>query len=368
MLRIIFASIMVIHGLLHFVGFAKAWATGPKGQLSGESFIEFSGHTSKATGVVWLLAGLLFLSASLGFLLRKKLYWIPAVAALVISQVLIVMDWPDAKYGTILNSAVLIVVIFSAAAIQFGRMVGQEVDSIRFSARGNQIVITEEAISHLPSNVQRWMRRSNVVGRNTRNIIRIVQKGCMRTKVESKWMPFEGVQYFSIDPPAFVWSATIRAAPLFTIAARDKFQDGKGNMLIKPLFMVTAADSRGQEINQGTLLRYMAEMAWFPQAAVSKYVRWEFIDDHRARVTMAYGGTSACGVYRFNDDGTFAGFEALRYGDFDGTYRMEKWSVATTGYRSFNGIVIGNKNEVTWKLKEGDFKWLRLEITKMDWH
>jgi hypothetical protein len=357
---------MVIHGLLHFVGFAKAWAIGPKGQLSGEAIMEFSGHTSKTTGVAWLLAGALFLSATLGFLLRKEWYWIPACAALVISQVLIIMDWSDAKYGTMLNVAVLIVVIFSASAMQFERMVGQEVESLRFSARTNRIMITEEAISGLPPNVQRWMRHSNVVGRYTPTIIRMVQEGSLRTKPKSKWMPFEAVQYFSIDPPAFVWSARIKATPLFTIAGRDKFDDGKGNMLIKPLYLFTAADGRGEEVNQGTLLRYMAEMAWFPQAAVSHYLRWEFVDDHHARVTMTYGDTSASGVYRFNDDGTLAGFEALRYGDFDGTYRREKWSVATTGYRSFNGILMGNRNEVTWKLKDGDFKWLTLEITGID--
>ena len=366
MLRIIFASVVVIHALLHLIGFAKAWATGPKGQLSGETFIRLSGHPSKVTGVAWLLAGALFLCAALGFLLRKEWYWIPAVAGLVVSQVLIIMDWPDAKYGTILNIAMLIVVIVSAAAMQFGRKVAEEADSIKAFAGTDEIIITEETASQLPVNVERWMRRSNVIGRKTPNVIRVIQHGSMRTKAGGKWMPFEAVQYFSIDPPAFIWSAKIRAARLFTIAGRDKFQDGKGNMLIKPLYMFTAADSRGEEINQGTLLRYMAEMAWFPQAAGSKYLRWEFIDDHHARVIMSYGGTTASGVYRFNDDGTFAGFEALRYGDFEGTYRMEKWSVATTGYRSFNGILIGNKNEVSWKLKEGDFTWLKLEITGMD--
>jgi hypothetical protein len=37
-----------------------------------------------------------------------------------------------------------------------------------------------------------------------------------------------------------------------------------------------------------------------------------------------------------------------------------------TGYKAFNGTRIGNKNEVTWKLKEGDVTWLKLEVTAMD--
>jgi hypothetical protein len=366
MLRIIFASILSIHSLLHLVGFAKEWSIGFHGQLSDQSLIQFYGNTSKIAGVVWLLASVLFLSGAFGYLLRREWYLVPTAAALLISQVLIIIYWQDAKYGTIVNVAILIVVIFSAAATHFGRKVAQEVNSVRSQAETNEIIITEEMVSNLPKNVQRWMRGSNVVGRKTPNVIRLLQKGSMRTKPESKWMAFEAIQYFTIDPPAFVWSAKINASPMFTIVGRDKYQNGEGNMLIKPLYIFTAADSRGEQINQGTLLRYMAEMAWFPQSAASEYLRWEFIDDHQARVTMEYGGTSASGVYLFNDDGSVAGFEALRYGDFDGTYRKEKWSVATKGYKTFNGIRIGNKSEVTWKLKEGDFKWLKLEITGVD--
>lgn len=366
MLRIVFASILVIHGLLHLIGLLKGWNIGQSGQLTDKTLVDFYGNTSKITGMVWLLASVLFLSGAVGFLLRKEWYWIPAAIALLVSQVLIIIDWQDAKYGTIVNIAILIIVLFSAAAMYFDRKVQQEVDSIRSQAVKYDRIISEEMVSDMPKNVQRWMRESNVIGRKMPNVIRVLQKGSMRTKPEGKWMPFDAVQYFSVDPPAFVWSARIKAASLFTIAGRDKYQNGEGNMLIKPLYMFTVADSRGKEINQGTLIRYLAEMAWFPQAAASKYLRWEFIDDHQARVTMEYGGTRASGIYLFNDDGSVVGFEASRYGDFKGTYRKEKWSVATTGYKNFNGILIGYKNEVTWKLKEGAFKWLKVEITAID--
>ena len=366
MLRIMFASMLVIHSLLHLIGVEKEWNISWHGQRPAQTLLQFTGNTSKIAGGAWLLASVLFMCGAVGYLLQKEWYWIPAAGALVISQVLVIIDWQDARYGTIVNIMILVMVIFSAAAMHFGRKIAQEVDSIKSQAQTNEIMITKNIVSSLPRNVQAWLRESNVVGRKTPNVIRLLQKGSMRTKPEGKWMPFEAIQYFTIDPPAFIWSAKIKAFPLFTIAGRDKYQNGEGNMLIKPLYIITAANSRGEEINQGTLLRYMAEMAWFPQAAGSKYLHWEYIDEHRARVTMQYGGTAASGVYLFNDDGRVAGFEALRYGDFEGTYRKEKWSVAATGYKTFNGIGIGNKNEVTWKLKEGDFKWLKLEITDIE--
>jgi hypothetical protein len=52
----------------------------------------------------------------------------------------------------------------------------------------------------------------------------------------------------------------------------------------------------------------------------------------------------------------------MRFGEFNGEYRKEPWSIATTDHRMFNGIRSGSKSEVTWKLKDGHFLWLKLEI------
>jgi hypothetical protein len=134
-------------------------------------------------------------------------------------------------------------------------------------------------------------------------------------------------------------------------------------MVIKPLYLIKIADAKGEEIDQGTLLRYLGEMGWFPQAVISPYLRWEQIDASNTRVTMIYKGVSASGVFTFNDDGLPNAFEAQRYGDFDGEYRLETWVVTITNYKMIDGKKIGNQNEVMWKLKEGDFLWMKMEVT-----
>ncbi len=57
-----------------------------------------------------------------------------------------------------------------------------------------------------------------------------------------------------------------------------------------------------------------------------------------------------------------------RYGEFGGAYRMETWSVATTGYKAFDGVRVGNAGEATWKLKGGDWTWLTLEIAELEFN
>lgn len=354
---------MILHGLLHLIGFAKEWNIGPH-QVSNR-LMAVAGSGSRFAGVMWLVASVLFVTAAICFLLRRDWYWIPGALALIISQVLIFIYWSDAKYGTVLNMMIVVTVCVSAAAMQFKRTAMRDVDQLMKEAGGYEHVISEEQIATLPYPVQRWLRNANVAGKKTPNTLMLRQSGALRTKADGKWMPFHATQYFSVDPPAFVWIAEIKAAPLFCIAGRDSYKNGRGNMIIKPLYVMTAANSSGNEVDQGTLLRYMAEMAWFPQAALNRYVTWEGVNEREAKVTMTYGGITASGTYYFNEDGSVAGFEAKRYGEFEGVFRKELWSVSVKDHKSFGGITIGHISEVTWKLNEGDFTWMKLEVEEI---
>jgi len=87
-----------------------------------------------------------------------------------------------------------------------------------------------------------------------------------------------------------------------------------------------------------------------------------------ARATLHDGDLTASGIFSFNIEGDVIGFEAKRYGDFDGKYSLETWSVRNTGYKEFNDIRIPNKSEVTWKLDTGDFTWLEVEVTHINYN
>ena len=359
MFRLVFTSVLILHGLLHMIGFSHEWNIGAH---TPGKLIDLSGQSSRTTGILWLLAGILFVSAAVCYLLRREWYWIPAAGALLISQALIILYWGDAKYGTLINAVFLIAVIHSAAVHHFNTITRREINSLIEQSGTSRILVTEAKIGALPENVKRWLRQSGVVGKEAPTVVKVIQKGTLRTKPDGTWMPFQATQYFSVDPPAFVWSATIKAAPLIEIAGRDKFMEGHGNMLIKPLYLFKAANSSGAEVDQGTLIRYLAEMAWFPQAALSPYITWHSTNNSEAIATITFGGVTASGIYYFDEEGRITGFEAQRYGDFGGSYRKETWSVKTRDYKSFNGITIGNVSEVTWRLAEGDFHWLNMEI------
>lgn len=104
MMRYIFVFAMFIHGFIHLIGFLKAFGYG---KLDG-----FTAEISRFNGLFWLMACLLFVTASVLLLLKNENWlWVALIAGSV-SQILIFMFWQDAKFGTIVNLVVACDVIF----------------------------------------------------------------------------------------------------------------------------------------------------------------------------------------------------------------------------------------------------------------
>jgi hypothetical protein len=226
-------------------------------------------------------------------------------------------------------------------------------------------ILTEQSIGSLPPAVQNWLWRSNVIGKEIVKDVRLHQRGEMRTRPNGKWMRFEAEQYINVENPAFSWRAKVKAAPFITLKGRDQYIDGKGEMLIKLLNIIPVMNAKGVEIDNGALMRYMAEMVWYPSAAIADYCTWVQAGALQAKVTINHGGMSSSGVFNFNNEGDVQSFEAMRYFQQKTGATLEKWDIQldSSAFKEFDGIRIPSKATVTWKLKDSDFTWLRLEIT-----
>ena len=103
-MRIIITIILLVHGLIHLMGFVKAF-----------NFADIEALTlpiSKTTGAFWLLSCLLILTTA-GCYFAKLDWWpILGIVAIVLSQVLIFMSWQDAKFGTIANAVILLAIFW----------------------------------------------------------------------------------------------------------------------------------------------------------------------------------------------------------------------------------------------------------------
>lgn len=349
MLRYLLALVLLIHALIHLIGFIQSLGKG------------------KPAGLLWLPAGILFLVSVLLVLLQREWWWVVGMAALVVSQVLIILFWKEARWGTFVNGITLVVLLFAYSGWHFSVMVKKESSSFLQSGY-TRSAVTEDLLKPLPPLVQSWLRRSGILGKSMTRTVHLKQKGEMRTAPDKGWKPFTAEQYFTVTQPGFLWTAKMRLSPIFSVVARDKYYGGKGNMLVKAASLITIADSKGATIDQGSLLRYLAEITWFPAAALSPYIKWEAVDDTSVKATITYGGISASGVLGIDAHGDVTGFTAMRYYERKEGATLEPWCIRVDkdGYRELNGLHIPAKSTVTWKLKEGDFTWMRVEVTELE--
>ena len=225
----------------------------------------------------------------------------------------------------------------------------------------------EDEMSKLPYPVAKWLLSSGFDGQNYVGAVKLKQKGELRTAIGKPWLPMEANQLFVTAQPGFVRDAKIRMAPGIYLNGMDKYSDGKGSMLIKLMSIANVVDAKGPEIDQGTLLRYLAETAWFPTAALSEYIEWRPINEKSAMAKMEYGGIGAEGIFEFNEKGQVVAFSAKRFMENEGEYCLEDWRVVLDGHENMGGFIVPTRVKVIWELEEGDFEWFRCEVTEIEY-
>ena len=103
--------LMVLHGLIHLMGFLKEWKLADIEALTGQTIIPLSETMSWTFGLVWLIASLVFLAAAGSLALNRSEWWIITLLGIMVSQILIVIWWKDARFGTVANTVLLAAVL-----------------------------------------------------------------------------------------------------------------------------------------------------------------------------------------------------------------------------------------------------------------
>lgn len=270
----------------------------------------------------------------------------------------------------ILILLVVVLVLTAVASGLMSRQADREAQEILATASDKDKEIIQPAdLEGLPGCVQKWLQRSQVVGQEKTYTVRLKQEGRMRTEEGKPWMPFTAVQYINIEQPGFVWMAKVKAAPMISLIGKDRYYQGQGGMQIKLLGLFSLGEAKpGFEMNQGTMHRFLAEMVWYPSAALNDYIQWKELDATSARATMTWQGVSADMVFYFNAEGDMVKNVASRYREAEGKYVLNDWGGEAREYREFHGIRILNKSDIIWRYKTGDFNWLQLEVTDIDFN
>lgn len=362
-MRIALIILIGIHAFIHLFGFLKAFGI--------SEFNAITQPISKTLGIFWFLAFLLLIITIYLYSTHFDFWRLTGILAILVSQVLIFIYWSDAKFGTIANVIILLMVIIGYSNFIFNQKIEKERKKL-FEAsqlKGSQEIIRKDAMKDLPPIVQKWLTGSGIVGKELISNVYLTQDLQLKLKPEQdSWNSGAAEQYFTIQPPAFNWSINTEMNSILKVVGRDRFQNGKGEMTIKLLSLIPVANAKdNKKIDQATLQRYLAEIVWFPSAALSRHISWEPIDKYSAKATMEFNGTKGSGEFYFDKDGKFEKFLAMRYQGSDATHPTE-WTVVATRTEEKSGIELPVECEASWALDTGKWTWLKLKITDIQYN
>jgi hypothetical protein len=157
-LRWVLVGLLLLHGLVHLMGPAKAFGYAELPQLTQP--------ISREWGVVWLLAGGIIVATAVMLAAGARSFWIVGGLALLVSQVLVMTAWRDAWAGTAGNVVLLLVVAYgllTEGPWSFHAQYLRDVEAGR-SRCVNAPLVTEADLAPLPEPVRRYLRGTRVVG------------------------------------------------------------------------------------------------------------------------------------------------------------------------------------------------------------
>ncbi|MFZ1688084.1 MAG: DUF6544 family protein [Flavobacteriales bacterium] len=346
MLRILLAVLLVLHGAIHLMGFAKAYGYARIPSLTL--------HIARPMGVLWAITSVLFGVAAVELTMSNDGWWMPAAAALLLSQLLIVRYWRDARFGTIANALLLLVVIAGAGVrgfrAQYTAAVERTVERTRELPAHH---ITEAEITPLPQPVQRFLRTAGVVGTTVPRNMRIVFAGELRG-FDGPWMPFTTVQTNSFDEPArFFWiDATMKGMPTKGLHA---YENGTATMLIKALGLVPVMEAHGAEMDTAETVTWFNDLCLFaPGALLDPRITWSPMDERSAKATFTHRGITIRAVLMFDAADHLVDFISDdRYALENGRAKKLRFSTPARDHRRINGLLLPGYGEAVWHRPEG---------------
>jgi hypothetical protein len=244
---------------------------------------------------------------------------------------------------------------------QFGRRVAREERSL-LEAPG--LAGPPSGVADLPGPVARY-RELAVGNRSPVASLRMFHGGTFRTGPNAKAAPIRGTQLFTANPPGFVWTGRIQMTPGVWVDARDMLVAGQGSMRVLVDDTLTLVDARGPELDQGSALRLLAEMPWYPTALFdARFVSWSAVDSGHARATLRLGDLEVSGLFEFGPDGLPLRVTAER---FTAKGDLRPWGGVYRSFRTVSGMRLPFEVEVTWQLDAGPFTYAHWLVDSMEY-
>jgi hypothetical protein len=203
----------------------------------------------------------------------------------------------------------------------------------------------------LPAAIYDLALRLGVNAAMNRSTVRLKQSGRMKPMGAVSWMSFSATQTISTRACAFDWRA--RTGPLQLVWVRDALSGGEGRLDVTALGLIPISRAEpSAALMRGELMRYLAELAWAPDAILlNSELRWREDGPDRLAVSAGSGETAAEVTLRLDGEGRIAEASAPdRPRSAKPPFLPTPWRGRFSDYRRHNDIWLPFAAEVGWEI------------------
>lgn len=353
MITYVLSFLLIAHGVIHLLGFVKAYG------LANVTAIK--SNLSKGAGLLWLLTGLLLMVTALLLFTGMERWWITAIIAVLLSQLLIFTVWKEAKFGTIGNVIILIAALLSMGSQLFENGFKKDVqERLQSSPPASTETMTEADLQDLPDPVQRYLKYAGVLHRPKVRNARIVFDGEMRGKGK-EYFPFTSVQYNFFDDPArlFFMQATMSGLSVY---GYHRYAAGTATMTIRLFGIYPVLYKKGDTMNKAETVTLFNDMCLLaPATLIDKRISWTTLDKNMVKGTFTNGRITVSAVLYFREDGQLVNFVSGDRTDVS-VMKQYPWSTPVSNYKLMNGINVMTYGEAIWHYPDGQFTYGKFNL------
>lgn len=362
----VLAAVVVVHGLIHLLGVAKAFGLAPLPELSQP--------IRPMMGVLWLVAATLFVASAAALYVAPRWWWLIAAVALAVSLPPLVASWPDTRAGVIAALIVAVGVVAGVRTTGPGSLRAQydrEVRTIVATPPSTADLLTDADLAALPPPVQRYIRLTGAVGQPRVRTYMVQMHGRIRSGPDARWMPFTARQVNGLTPLSrlFYMKATMFGLPAYGL---HRYVGDAASMRVLVASLVPVADERGDEMTRAetvTLLNDLCVMA--PGGLVTPAITWTPRDHLRAAATLTHAGHSVRAELVFDEDGALIDFwsdDRLAAAADGARMTPMRWSTPLRDYRRFGRHRLASRGEGRWHAPGGEYDYIDLTIDDVQYN
>jgi hypothetical protein len=179
-------------------------------------------------------------------------------------------------------------------------------------------------------------------------------------------MAVEAVQYNTREPVARVFRMRARMKG-FPVLARDSYVAGRGRMQAKIMRLVTVANGKGPEYDQGELVTWVNDCVLFaPCMLVTPATVWSHVDDRTFDLKFSDCGIAVSARVFIDDTGAPTNFETTdRFVEdpYDPKHPLvrARWTTPVDGWWRIQGRPLFKSGSAVWHLPGGEFAYAELQ-------